>query len=161
MLPKHVEKHLVTNRAAIPFIYLGACATPSNTRIIQRERERRQQRRDQQGQAPTRKNRKRKKENKDVKSSYDASGDGWCRIRERKPPQEMVIRGPSTISSTGTVRGVILGDGAAGMTLLLAEVLNSGLKLLAHDHKLLHKTQAPVPQLHSVVVPVSVPLVSQ
>jgi len=72
----------------------------------------------------------------------------------------MVIRGPSTISSTGTVRGVILGDGAAGMT-LLAEVLNSGLKLLAHDHKLLHKTQAPVPQLHSVVVPVSVPLVSQ
>jgi len=58
------------------------------------------------------------------------------------------------------VRQVILGDGAAGMT-LLAEVLNSGLKLLAHDHKLLHKTQAPVPQLHSVVVPVSVPLVSQ
>jgi hypothetical protein len=96
MLLKYVEKHLVTNRAAIPSIYLGASATPSNTRIIQRERERQrrqQRRRDQQGQAPTRKKkRKRKKENKDVKSSYDASGDGWCRIRERKPPQEMVIR---------------------------------------------------------------------
>jgi len=40
MLLKYVEKHLVTNRAAIPSIYLGASATPSNTRIIQRERER-------------------------------------------------------------------------------------------------------------------------
>ena len=39
MLLKYVEKHLVTNRAAIPSIYLGASATPSNTRIIQRERE--------------------------------------------------------------------------------------------------------------------------
>lgn len=40
MLLKYVEKHLVTNRAAIPSIYLGASATPSNTRIIQREKER-------------------------------------------------------------------------------------------------------------------------
>ena len=39
MLLKYVEKHLVTNRAAIPSIYLGASATPSNTRIIYRERE--------------------------------------------------------------------------------------------------------------------------
>ena len=62
-------------------------------------------------------------------------------------------------SPLGTLQG-ILGDKAAGLT-LLAEVLNSGLKLLAQDHKLLHKTQAPVPQLHSVVVPVCVPLVSQ
>jgi len=97
MLLKYVEKHLVTNRAAIPSIYLGASATPSNTRIIQREKERDKE--DNRGGETSKgkhqrekKKRKRKKENKDVKSSYDASGDGWCRIRERKPPQEMVIR---------------------------------------------------------------------
>ena len=42
MLPKYAEKHLVTNRAAIPFIYLGACATPSNTRTNTQRRDRRE-----------------------------------------------------------------------------------------------------------------------
>ena len=59
-------------------------------------------------------------------------------------------------SPLGTLQG-ILGDRAAGLT-LLAEALNSG---LVHHNELLHKSQAPGPQLHSIVVSVCVPLISQ
>jgi len=46
---------------------------------------------------------KKKKKKKKIQVPYVASGEGRWWIRERKPPHEMVIRGPSTMSATGTV----------------------------------------------------------
>ena len=73
MLPKYAEKHLVTNRAAIPFIYLGACATPSNTRTNTQRRERREREEQQDTNNKDQHQNCKGIQNKS-KSSYDASG---------------------------------------------------------------------------------------
>jgi len=105
MLPKYAEKHLVTNRAAIPFIYLGACATPSNTRTNTQRRDRRER----EEQQDTNRQRKTPELQRKTNQSPLTTPPGRSMLDQRKLPQEMVIRGPSTMSSTMSSTGLCAG----------------------------------------------------
>ena len=125
MLPKYVEKHLVTNRAAIPFIYLGACATPSNTRTNTQRRDRRE--RGTAGHEQTKTITRIAKENKQNQSplttppgTVDVGSERGSRRRRwssETPPQCLPQCHPQG-QCAGYPQGT-LGDRAAGLTLLL------------------------------------------